>query len=225
RANAGLNLLTTRARGVLRDTSSRAAFARAAGANAVARVRLAAHMERVIFSAGPAAFPNAAFDAFGLTRVALADANFEDALLASGSIPIVCEPVAAPAGSPPGLYWDGGLIDYHLVLPYARLDGVVLYPHFVPYLTAGWLDKYLPWRKRAQARSWLTNVVLIAPSPAFLRRLPQGRLPDRKDFQRYAGDDARRTRDWRRAIAECDRFAAEVAQWLQRPDPSIVLPL
>lgn len=225
RADAALSLLTTRARGGLATATSRAAFARAAGANALARARLARHMERVIFAAGAAAFPKASFDPFGLTRIALNDVNFEDALLASGSIPIVCDPVAAPAGSPPGLYWDGGLIDYHLVLPYAQLHGLVLYPHFLPYLTAGWLDKFLPWRKRARAQAWLANVILIAPSGAFLRRLPQGRLPDRKDFLRYGTDDARRVRDWRRAIAECERFADEAARWLERPDPSIVLPL
>ena len=53
--------------------------------------------------------------------VPLDHANSEDALLASGSIPLVCDPVRNPASAPRGDYWDGGLIDYHLLLPYGRL--------------------------------------------------------------------------------------------------------
>ena len=45
----------------------------------------------------------------------------EDALLASGTIPLLCAPVRDVAGAPPGNYWDGALVDYHLLLPYPRL--------------------------------------------------------------------------------------------------------
>ncbi|MEW5881272.1 MAG: patatin-like phospholipase family protein [Pseudomonadota bacterium] len=225
RDNVGLSLITTRARGVLDRNGSRAAFARAALANARSRVRLAAHMQRVLFDAGDARFPAHRFDAFGLERVRLAPGNCEDALLASGSIPLVCEPVRDPAGAARGDYWDGGLIDYHLVLPYHTLGGVVLYPHFVPYVTPGWLDKFLPWRKRARAHPWLDNVLLIAPSREFLARLPGGRLPERQDFHRYGLDHAARIRAWRRAIGECERFADEVMAWLERPDPTRLAPL
>jgi len=225
RAGLGVSVITTRARGVLDRNGSRAAFARAALANARSRTRLAAHMQRVIFFAGQARFPAARFDAFGLERVPLAPENCEDALLASGSIPLVCEPVRDPAGAARGDYWDGGLIDYHLLLPYHTLEGIVLYPHFVPYVTPGWLDKFLPWRKRSRAHPWLDNVLLIAPSREFLARLPGGRLPERQDFHRYGLDHAARMRAWRRAIAECERFADEVMAWLERPDPSRLAPL
>jgi len=221
RSGIGLSLLATRARGVLQENSSQRAFARAALANLWSRRRLAAHMERVIFRAGDAHFPAAPFDGFGLTAVKLTARNSEDALLASGSIPLVCEPVRNPEGAPRGNYWDGGLIDYHLLLPYAQLDRLVLYPHFVPYLTPGWLDKGLPWRRRPRAHPWLDNVLLIAPSRSLLARMPGRKLPDRNDFIRYR-DDEDRVRDWRRAMAESQRLAEQAMRWLQAPDPSLL---
>jgi hypothetical protein len=229
RAPAAVQVITTRARGVLQGDASRAAFARAALANTWSRARLAAHMQRVVFTAGRAlacGVTASPFDPFGLTAVDLTPQNAEDALLASGSIPLLCAPVCNPAGAPRGDYWDGGLIDYHLLLPYAeRSDKLVLYPHFVPYLTPGWLDKFLPWRQRAGSHPWLANLVLIAPSPAFVARLPNRKLPDRNDFYRYGLDHDGRARDWRRAMAECERFADEVMAWLQRPDPGLVATL
>jgi hypothetical protein len=225
RAGIGLSIITARARGVLQANRSGAAFARAALANTMSRGQLAAHMERVIFHSPSAAFPARAPDAFGLTRVALDGHNTEDALLASGSIPLVCDPVATIAGAPRGDYWDGGLIDYHVLLPYQDLKGLVLYPHFVPRVTPGWLDKFLPWRRHARAHPWLDNVVLVSPSPDLLARLPNRKLPDRSDFRRYGLDHAARMRAWRRAIAESERFAGEVMAWLARPDPAIIKPL
>ena len=222
RPGARLSVITARARGILHGRASRAAFARVAVANAWSRPRLAAHMERVVFTAGHPAFPAERFDAFGLTRLPFTTANLEDALLASGSIPLVCDPVRNPADAPRGDYWDGGLIDYHLLLPYRDLDGIVFYPHFVPHVTPGWLDKFLPWRAQPRAHPWLDNVLVVAPSRALLERLPNRKLPDRNDFYRYARDDERRMRDWRRAVAECQRFADEVAAWVRHPDPSLL---
>ena len=44
--------------------------------------------------------------------------------------PLVLNPVVDISGAPRGNYWDGGIIDYHLHLPYERTNGLVLYPHF-----------------------------------------------------------------------------------------------
>jgi hypothetical protein len=222
RPGRALTVVTARARGALERNATRAAFARAALANTLSRSRLAAHLQRVLFTAGGARFPDAVFDPFGVDRVALDSRNSEDALLASGSIPLVCVPVRNPAGAPRGEYWDGGLIDYHLLLPYAQLPQLVLYPHFAPQVTAGWLDKFLPWRKHARSHSWLDNVLLVSPSPAMLERLPNRQLPDRNDFYRYGLDHAGRQRAWRRAMSESERFADEVMAWLERPDPSLL---
>jgi hypothetical protein len=67
----------------------------------------------------------------------------------------------------------------HLALPYARAAGkggseIVLYPHFSEHIVPGWLDKSMAWRRAARGphRSWLDNVLIVAPSPEFLRTLP-----------------------------------------------------
>lgn len=225
RANVSLSVIAARARGRLDGRRSRAAFAHASIDNLLSRERLALHMERVVFTTGAPRALTRPFDAFGLTKVGLSRENCADALLASGSIPLLCEPVCNPAGAPPGDYWDGGLIDYHLLLPYHELPGLVLFPHFVSHLTPGWLDKFLPWRKRSRSKAWLANVIVVSPSPSFIERLPHQKLPDRRDFHRYGGNLALRQRDWRRAIAESQRFADDVLAWLNAPDPTLVQPL
>ena len=231
RDGISLTVITSRARGPLAGAESKLAFARATLSNAVARERLAAHLERVLFVAGPPGFMREPFDAFGLVTVPLGEHNAEDALLASGTIPLLCAPVRDIAGAPPGNYWDGALVDYHLLLPYPRLAPgrdrrrIVLYPHFNDHVTPGWLDKHLPWRKAPRGHPWLEDMLLIAPSPAFLARLPNGKLPDRQDFYRYGPDHAARIRAWERAIGECERFAEAVLRWLERPDPSLLRPI
>jgi predicted acylesterase/phospholipase RssA len=230
RAGVSLSVITARARGVLHDDASKPAFARAVLSNALSRTRLARHLERVLFRAGGPSFLDQPFDQFGSRTVAFDARNAEDALLASGTIPLLAEPVRDIAGAPHGNYWDGALVDYHLLLPYPRLaraghPGLVFYPHFSTEVTAGWLDKHLPWRRHAGAHPWLANVLLVAPSPAFLERLPNRKLPDRNDFYRYGTDHAGRIRDWARAIGESGRFAEAVLRWMEQPDPSLLKPL
>ncbi len=199
-----------------------AGFLRAAAGNAVSRSRLARGMERVLFhdARDEGGWLRERFDAFASHFVALGPDNLRDALLASGSIPLVLEAVRDIAGAPPGAYWDGGLIDYHLHLPYQRDPGLVLYPHFTDYIVPGWLDKSLPWR-RAQAQSGhlaLDNVILVSPSPSFVARLPNRKLPDRNDFRHYGQDHAARIRDWTHAIGESERMAEALAGWAEKPD-------
>ena len=254
RADVPLRVLTARAAGALRDNASRRAFGKAALDNALRRHRLARHLRRVVFTSGPAHQVDAmlsgdsgnasggkategnvtgtGFDAFGVERVQLTAVNAEEALVASGSIPVICEPVraseGAASGMPPGWFWDGGLIVYHLFYPYAKLDGLVLYPHFIDAIVPGWLDQFMPWRKqgvKGRGSEWLANLILISPSREFLRTLPNGKLPDRNDFYKYGADHARRTAAWKRAVAECQRFADETAEWLSKPDLSMALPL
>lgn len=225
REGVSLDVITARARGPLASRKGRAAFARAAASNTLGRDHLARHLQRVVFHAGTASTLVEPPDAFGLLRIPLGTHNVEDALTASGSIPIVSDPVSGIGGAPAGEYWDGGLIDYHLLLPHARLDGIVLHPHFVPHLTPGWLDKFLPWRKRPRAHPWLANLLLVAPSHAFLAKLPKGKLPDRADFYAYGLDHPARIRAWKRAIAECERFADAAMAWLERPDWRQVRPV
>lgn len=218
-----LSVLTVRGSGALDYTGGArwremAGFVLAAANNLVARSRLAGSMERVVFhdARDDAAWLRARFDAFAGHFVGLSAANLRDALLASGSIPLVLQAVSGIAGAPPGAYWDGGLIDYHLHLPYERDPGLVLYPHFSDYIVPGWLDKSLPWRRARDAA--LDNVILVSPSAAFVAGLPHGKLPDRRDFHFHGQDHAARTRDWRRAIAESERMAEAFARWCEQPD-------
>lgn len=247
REDVALRVITARASGVLGENASRRAFAHASIDNLAGRARLARHLRRVVFASGPASplddvlsgqeesspqgdgsWRGPGFDHFGSERTGLTASNAEAALLASGSIPLLCDPVKAIPGAHPGWYWDGGLIDYHLFYPYARLEGLVLYPHFTDFIVPGWLDKFAPWRRQGvngRGRDWLANMILISPSQSFLQTLPNHKLPDRKDFHRYGQDHRRRIADWNRAVSNCGKFAEEAAAWLKAPDLSIALPL
>jgi hypothetical protein len=216
-----LHILTVRGRWPLtRDSTftTSLGFGMAAMANAVGRRHLARFIDRAIFHdtrEHPAFFRTGSpFDGRG---------NLAEALLASASIPMVLEGVLDIPSAPTGIYWDGGIIDYHLHLPYHRAKGLVLYPHFTDRIVPGWLDKGMPWR---HARGeWLDNVVLVAPSREYLATLPHGKLPDRRDFARYIGDSAGRMKNWRTAIAESSRLGDAFLEFARRPDPARVLPL
>ncbi|GLZ86830.1 hypothetical protein Pres01_28810 [Metapseudomonas resinovorans] len=176
------------------------------GSNLLGRPHLARHFERVILHDARQAPPLAALSDFPSRYHTLDTSNLRHALLASGSIPMVMEGVRDIPGAGPGTYRDGGLLDYHLDLPY-NPGGVVLYPHFTDKVVPGWFDKGLPWRKGDAER--LQDVLLISPSREYLATLPHGKLPDRKDFKRYLGDDAGRERYWRKAMAESQRLGDE----------------
>jgi predicted acylesterase/phospholipase RssA len=234
RKGVALTIVTARARGPLAHAESKLAFGRAMLSNSLSRRRLAAYLERVVFQAGEPSFLAEAFDAFGLVRVPIDTRNQHDALLASGTIPLVCAPVRDIDGAPHGRYWDGALVDYHLLLPYTRLvaarraagrGSIILYPHFNSRVTPGWLDKHLPWRRASSRHPWLENVLLIAPSGSLIESLPNSKLPDRQDFYRYGADHAGRERAWNGAIGECERFAEAVLRWMSRPDPTLIRPL
>ena len=235
-----LHILAVRGRWPLtRDSSwtTPLGFGMAAMANALARRHLARFLDRTLFRdprgappfvpvgaiAGADAAHAVRFDAFHTHVVPLRPANLGEALMASASIPLVLEGVADIPHAPRGVYWDGGIIDYHLHLPWHRAEGLVLYPHFTDRIVPGWLDKGLPWR--SARGEWLENVVLVAPSREYLSKLPFGKLPDRNDFKRFAGDDAGRMKYWTTAVAESERLAEAFLEFARRPDPSRMLPL
>jgi hypothetical protein len=228
--NYRLHVITVRGRWPLtRDGrySTPLGFGMAAMANAMGRRHLARFIDRAVFHdpRSPLEFFGGArrFDAFHTHAVVLDRANFGEALLASASIPMILEGVANIPSAPAGIYWDGGIIDYHLHLPFHHAKGLVLYPHFTDHIVPGWLDKAMPWRR---ARGpWLDNMVLVAPSREYLATLPHGRLPSRKDFTRFIDDDEGRVAFWRRAIAESDRLAEAFYEFTRRPDPARILAL
>jgi len=215
-----LNVLVVRGKGILRHEArgrSHAGFMMAAFANAVGRPHLRHFLDRTWFHAGPAGgiASRGNWDRFHTDHIALSPDNFGDALIASGSIPLVLRGVTQIAGAPGGTYWDGGIIDYHLHLPYPRSSGLVLYPHFTDRIVPGWLDKALPWRKASGA--WLDNVILVSPSREYLDRLPMKKLPDRNDFKRYVDDYEARLKYWRFAMDESERLAEEFRALCESP--------
>ena len=229
--NVPLRVLVAHATHRLRGRNDKRTFAGAALANLKSRDQLGGYLKRMVFRSGPHTALDAVWpvcDAFGASLIEFDSAgtvadrasNIQPALAASGSIPLVCSPVRDIPGLPRGDYWDGGLIDYHLHLPYHTLGGVTLYPHFADHLSPGWLDKHLPWRRARGA--WLASTLLVSPSPALLRHLPNRKLPDRQDFYRYEGNNQARFAAWRQAIGECARLVEQFSRWVEDPDLSVL---
>ncbi|GAA5018306.1 hypothetical protein GCM10023206_31730 [Acinetobacter puyangensis] len=141
--------------------------------------------------------------------------NLHGWLIASGSIPGVMAGVRHIPDAPEGCYRDGGLIDYHLDLPYPS-KGIVLYPHFCDSITPSWFDKGLFWRKanpHYQART-----LLMSPSRAYLDALPLKRLPDRKDFVELMNDPQKRIKIWNQCVAESQRLGDDFLERLEKQD-------
>lgn len=207
-----LNILVVKSHGQLaHDHRGRLGLGLGAviASNLLGRARLARHFERVILHDRRASPPLDALSDFPSRCLPLDPANLRHALLASGSIPMVMEGVRDIPGAGAGTYRDGGLLDYHLDLPY-KGDDLVLYPHFTDKVVPGWFDKALPWRKGDATR--LQNVLLMTPSPQYLAALPYGKLPDRNDFKRFMGDAPARRRYWHQAIAESRRLGDELLE-------------
>jgi hypothetical protein len=191
---ARLHVITAQGRG-LADTASRtvlgAALTTAAALNIVSRRALALQFRRVVFSTPGDASPVAALRDLPTSYVELTRHNLRQALQASGSIPMVIDGVPIDS-APGGMHWDGGVTDYHLDLDYGAGDGLVLYPHFYSHVVPGWFDKSLGWRRAGVAN--FNRALLLSPSDAFVKTLPNGRIPDRGDFA--AMREPERERAW-----------------------------
>lgn len=198
-----LHVLTVRSRRAL-ATDRRGALALGLGvaglANIVSRRALGLFFERVVFSRAADQL-RWADDGIATATAALDARNVFDALFASGNVPLIMQAVRDPAGAAPGWYRDGGLTDYHIDQPLIAADAqapIVLMPHFDDRLVPGWLDKRLGWRHRPH---FADNTLLVGPGPAMREAMVGGQVPERRDFYRYAGDDAGRHRAWRQAMA------------------------
>lgn len=173
-----------------------------ASANLLKRKWLEKFYQRYLFSA-----PNSDLKVNDPNRmptysVPLTAKNLPQALMASGSIPIVIEGVKNIAGAPPGMYRDGGIIDYHFDLTFGPQKGLVLYPHFYSKPIPGWFDKSL--KKRLPHANSYDDVVMLVPSDEFVASLPYGKIPDRKDFETMPA--AQRIKYWQTVISQSDQL-------------------
>ncbi|MBL0169736.1 MAG: patatin-like phospholipase family protein [Gemmatimonadaceae bacterium] len=195
---ARLHIITAQGRGLA--TSQRrlvlaTSIALAVTANLVQRRSLSLQFRRTVFHGEGDTSPFAQLRDLPTTHRALTRDNLRDALIASGSIPLLVEG-GRIAGRPGEVHWDGGVLDYHLDLDFGSGDGLVLYPHFYPHVVPGWFDKSLPWR-RARAKNF-ERALLIAPSPEFVASLPGGKIPDRRDFHAFPSEE--RERRWQTVL-------------------------
>jgi hypothetical protein len=233
-----LHIITSRGRHILRKEHKLATPLGYAGAflsNVVQRKAMGAWLERVVFSApaarvagaeqgtqpgaGVAALPFGTQD-YRTRQVHLSPENFYPALQASCSIPFVLQAVHHIPGAPPGAYWDGGITDYHLHLNYSAHSGIVLYPHFQKAVVPGWLDKALKWRHGSS--HFLDRMVLLAPKPEWIAKLPRAKLPDRQDFAFHGHDLPARVAQWTTCTRAAQQMADEFAAWLEKPDMAMV---
>ncbi len=184
--------------------------------NRVNRKLLGGQYERFIFGAPNSNLSITDSYNFKTQNIALTQTNLKDALLASGSIPLVMQGIKNVAGSPPGIYRDGGIIDYHFDLKINN-PGLILYPHFNSDPKAGWFDKNL---KRKVAPQNYDNVVMITPSKEFVAGLPYGKIPDRNDFTDLDADT--RIKYWNTVFSETEKLAEALDKNLENKSFSTI---
>ncbi|WP_457551219.1 patatin-like phospholipase family protein [Desulfobacula sp.] len=184
----------------------------AVGANLISRDKLGLFFERALFCGPGKAPPFVSMNQFSMNVYGLTASNFKSALLSSGSMPIAMEGVSS-INDAPGLFRDGGILDYHLDIPFLPdEDSFVLYPHFYEKITPGWFDKKL---NRKPCSNNMKNVVLVAPSNEFVERLPFVKIPDRKDFMTFKGKDEQRMMYWNIVVEKSRQLGDEFFEAVQ----------
>ena len=180
-------------------------------ANALNPSLLHRFFERVVFYYAPLP-PRFCLRAdFRGKTIPLNAANFKDAVIASGAIPLVVGGVRDIYGGPNGIYRDGGLFDYHLNHDYTYKEGeLTLLFHHQKKIIPGWLDKKIKSRKAPE--SILDNVLMIYPDREFVKKLPLGKVPDRDDFVTFLDRPEERINAWRQTVAACASFGEQFVE-------------
>lgn len=182
------------------------------GSNLIARKHNRLFMQRVVSQPALGTQFSINDDEFKTLYQTLTTNNVMQWLMASASIPGVMSAVRDIPDAPKGSYRDGGLIDYHIDLPFAS-QGIVLYPHFTDSITPGWFDKAL---KRTANPANQTRTLLISPSAEYLASLPLGRLPDRRDFNLKGLSQQQRIAYWQQSVAESQRMGDEFLEMVEK---------
>lgn len=208
--NYRMHIGTVRCHGGLNAKLPRQALslARAGLLATVTQQHLRGLAERTIFSDPRRDLPFEARDRYAVRKAQLTEDNFLPALRASGAIPVYMQAVRM-AEDPQHKYHDGGMLDYHPVPGtfWPETDGLILYPHFYDHFKMRWFDKFYPWRK-APARL-LDKVVMIAPSRAWVKALPDGKIPSRQDFPKYRKNEAERMDKWAEVVRRSHALGEE----------------
>lgn len=178
--------------------------------NARKRAALETLAKRVLFSNSEHLPYSIVRDNLSTIKVLLKKENLIPALRASGSIPFMMEGIENIPYAPNGTYWDGGLVDYHITLPY-NIDGLVLHPHFLPQVYQGWLDKKLPWSRYA-TEEYMSKVILVHPSEAYVASLPKKQISDMKDFFDFDTDQEGRIQYWNEISARSEALGMELKE-------------
>ncbi len=211
------HIMTVRSRHLLASDNPvllSAGLIAAAGCNLLSRSTLGLFFERALISDMRDRPPFHAPKGFPMQRVALSADNLKEAIIATGSIPMVLLGVRDIPGARRGVYRDGGVIDYHLDLPQSDAGRMTLYLHFYDRITPGWFDKRISWRRPDPAN--VDNTILVSPSKEFVQQLPHAKIPDRNDFINFSPDE--RVRAWRGAVAACEELADEFHEVLEREE-------
>jgi hypothetical protein len=192
-----LHVVTARGKGILSSRKKSllyAGFGMSFLGNIGSRTSLKYSAERTLFSTSPTTPYNTQVDALPTIQHSLTKDNIVAALQASGTIPFMMDQHYGVPGGKAGAYWDGGMTDYHISLPY-NMDGFVLHPHFYPFVYQGWFDKLLPWDRYA-TKEYMSKVILLSPSDSFVESLPRKRIAEMKDAQFFGFEQDKRVAYW-----------------------------
>jgi len=197
----------------------------AALANALSRRSLRLFFERTLFHDSRISSGIVENHALHGKRVPLNIQNFRSALMSSGSIPMVMSGISDIPGAPHGTYRDGGLVDYHLDIPFDNdRTGLVIYPHYANRIIPGWFDKKI--RSRKIDPSNYESVLVLSPSEGFSSGLPHGRIPDRNDFYRFHGRDRDRISFWNKTVEKSKMLGDDFLEAVETGNiSSLVQPL
>jgi hypothetical protein len=135
----------------------------------------------------------------------------------SASIPMILEGVANIAARARGRLLGRR---HHRLPPapaYHHAEGIVLYPHFTDRIIPAGSTRAC--RGGARAASGWTTWWWWRRRTSTSRSCRTRKLPDRKDFARYAGNDAGRMVAWRKAIAESERLAEAFMEFTRTARP------
>lgn len=183
---------------------------RSVGANRINRKLIRNQYERFVFKPPTSTLKIHDHWDFKTQYIDLNEDNLQQALLASGSIPLVMQGIRNISGAPKGMYRDGGIIDYHFDFKIEGSKGLTLYPHFNSSPKAGWFDKSL---KRKVKPENYDNIVMLVPSPQFVESLPFSKIPDRDDFTKM--DAQQRIKYWKIVLSETQKLSDSFSQFLQ----------